>query len=223
MSRMSPSGVIWQAFRSQRTVEDGRHDTPEWLARDASFAYAIIRVPASAVQPRLDEVRATLGAFPFVRLHPDHFLHITLQELGFVADPPTTPTDITPTRLEEFAQSAAAVAADLSPFTITFGGVNSFQDAAFLEIQDQGRCEPLHHRLFELAAIPKAPEFAFVPHATIAHYPMQADNHQLVSALSRWREVQFGSIEVDAIEIVTMESNEAYPVLRPYAILPLGR
>lgn len=223
MSRHSPSGIIWQAFRSQPTVEDGRHDTPEWLARNGEFAFAMIRVPASSLQPRLNELREVLSRYPYIRLHPDHFLHITLQELGFVSDRPQTSTDITPVRLEEFAQTAAVVTADHRKFTIDFRGVNSFRDAAFIEVHDGGQCEPLHDRLFELAAIPKAPQFAFVPHATVGHYTEAADNHPLVRDLQRWREVSFGTLEVTEIEIVTMSSAEAYPVLKTYAVLPIGR
>jgi 2'-5' RNA ligase len=213
---------VWQAFRALPATADGRHDTDDWRSRAGPFALALIRVPASALQPALDRLRGAIAGFPFVRVHPDGFHHVTLQELGFLVDRPGRPDEIGSGRLEEFAEAAAAVVAERPPFALRFGGANSFQDAAFLEVHDDGALTPLHARLLELAAIPRAPRFAYLPHLTVAHYAAAAPGHDIEAALSRWRTTPFGSLEVSAVEIALLRNDEPYPPLEPWAVLPLG-
>lgn len=212
---------IWQTFRTLRQVADGRHDTADWRSRGGVYAVCLIRVPAEALQPELDRCRAALAAFPFVRIHPDGFLHISLQELGFVCDRPSRPDEISPHRLDEFAIAAAAAVGERPSFEVVLGGANSFEDAVFLEVHDGGLCAPLHARLFELAAIPRAPQFAYLPHSTIAHYCAEAPSAHLVAALMPWRTVAFGRFTVDRVEIATLRLDEPYPPFDPFAIIPL--
>ncbi len=212
---------VWQMFRTFDRLADGRHDTEDWRSHEGYYAVCVIRVPAAALQPALDGCRAALAAYPWVRVHPDHFLHVTLQELGFVCDEPERPDEITPARLEELASAAAGPIGDRPAFELALGGVNSFQDAAFLDVDDGGQCARLHGRLFELAAIPRAPRFAYLPHATVAHYTAEAPADGMAAALARWRDVRFGTFRVSQVEIVTLRLDEPYPPLEPYAIIPL--
>ncbi|MCC6313421.1 MAG: 2'-5' RNA ligase family protein [Thermomicrobiales bacterium] len=214
---------IWQTFRTYTHVVDGRHDNPDWRSRSGSFVMAIIRVPVDVLRvDQLARCRAELAAFPFVRVHPDAFLHVTLQELGFLVETPQRPDEISPLRLEEFTAAAAEAVAERRPFEIGLGGVNSFQDAAFLEVRDDGACAPIHQRLFELAAIPRAPRFAYLPLVTLAHYTAEAPTLRLAETLQHWRDADFGSFPVQEIEIVTLRVDESYPELESYAIVPFG-
>jgi len=212
---------VWQAFRGFGRVADGRHDTEDWRSHDAVYAVCVVRVPAEALQPALDDCRAALAAFPAVRLHPDRFLHVTLQELGFVCDEPGRIDEISPLRLEEFATAAAGALAGREPFPIALGGVNSFQDAAFLDVADGGVCARLHHRLNDIAALPRSSKFAYLPHATIAHYTAERPIGDLPARLTPWRDVRFGAFAVSRVEIVTLRLDEPYPPLEPYAVIPL--
>lgn len=213
---------VWQTFRTFDCLADGRHDTADWRSRDGVYALCIVRVPADRLRPALDECRQALLTFPFVRLHPDHFLHLTLQELGFVCQAPRRPDEIAPARLEEFATAAASAVGDRGPFDVAMGGVNSFQDAAFLDVRDHGMCSHLHQRLNAIAAIPKSSRFAYLPHSTIAHYTVAAPLSGLPAALAPWRDLRFGTFAVRQIEIVTLRLDEAYPPLEPYAVIPLA-
>jgi 2'-5' RNA ligase len=211
---------IWQAYRSAGNVEDGRHDTEDWRGRAGAFALAAIRVPAAELQPELDRVRHALQPFPFIRLHPDEFLHITIQELGFVCDRPSKPDEISHNRLEEFIDAAASVTSTRPSIEIGLGGINSFQDAIFLEVSDGGALSPLQSRLFDLAAIPRAARFAYLPHCTIAHYTAQAPSTHLVTTLGRWRTEEFGRFTATQMEVLTLRVDEPYPPLETAAILP---
>lgn len=211
---------IWQAFRTNRTVEDGRHDTEDWRTRSGPFASLVVSIPAEAVQPRLDAFRSVVDPLSIVRVHPDHFLYLTLQELGFVTDDPRRRDEIHPARLDEIAQAAAAIG-DEAAFAMNLGGVNSFQDAVFLDVHDGGACDRLHARLRELAAIKSSPRYPFLPHVTIAHYVDSAPIGRLPALLAPWRDRTFGEVVVAGVEVVTIPVEATYPALRRRAIVPL--
>jgi len=214
---------VWQAFRGVETLADGRHDTADWRSHDGVYAVCVVRVPSAAIAAEIAPFRQALAIHPFVRVHPDHFLHVTLQELGFVCDRPGRPDEMTPTRLEEFATAAAGPIAETRPFDLRLGGANSFQDAVFLDVHDRGRCARLHTRLFEIAAIPRVPRYPYLPHSTVAHYTAEVPVDGLPALIARWRDQRFGAFRVNEVEIVTLRLDEPYPALEPYAVFPLGR
>jgi len=213
---------VWQTFRTFSHLADGRHDGADWRSHDGDYAVCVIRVPVASIAEPLAACRRALADYPYVRLHPDGFLHVSLQELGFVCDDPGRPDEITPQRLEELAIAAAAALAPRPPFRISLGGINSFQDAAFLDVHDDGNCGRLHARLLELTAVSRAPRYAFLPHVTLAHYTASDPNDGIAADLAPWRDVRFGSFAVTAVEIVTLRVDEPYPELAPYAVIPLS-
>ena len=213
---------VWEAFQTAATTVDGRHDTDVWRSHGGPFALCVVRVPAEILQPGLDALRARLSPLAGIRLHPDHFLHITLQEIGFISDPPEQPDEISTARLEEFAYAAADALAILAPCTIELGGANSFQDAVFLDVANPRPVADIHERLFDLAASPRIPTFAYLPHCTIAHYDGTTPVTAAAAAIAPWRAQPFGVFEATEIEIVTVDPREPYPLLENYAAIPLG-
>ncbi len=211
---------VWASFQSTPTTADGRHDTPDWRQRDGTFAACILRIPAVAIEPKLGQFRGELGQLEGVRLHPDHFLHVMLQELGFVTNNPSRPDEISAERLEEFAQAAIEPIFSVAPFDLHFGGANAFQDAVFLEIGDAGILSRLHSRLFDLAAHTSVPSFAYLPHCTVAHFDGTADPQDVASVMQPWRDAQFGNLNATEVEVVTLDPAEPYPLLRSYAVIP---
>jgi 2'-5' RNA ligase len=212
---------IWEAFRRTPRLADGRHDTPDWRSRAGPFAVCCVRLQAAALQPALDRLRADLRRFPFVRIHPDGFLHVMLQELGFVCERPARRDEIDPARLEELADAAAGVGRESRPFSLSLGGANAFQDAVFLEVDDGARCARLHRRLREVAGPVGEPRYPYLPHATVAHFTGDAPATGLVEALEPFRRQVFGRQHVGEIEIVTLRNDEPYPPLDSYAVIPL--
>ena len=213
---------VWEAFQQSGLTEDGRHDIGRWAAASGPYAACVIRIPAEAIQPGLTSLRETLTGVQGVRLHPDHFLHIMLQELGFVVDLPRYPDELTEARLEEFAQAAAGTISSLPGFSIRLGGANSFQDAVFLDVGSGRPLLGLHERLFDLAAIPSAPEYPYLPHCTVAHYDGSTPHEEVRSLIGPLRNVAFGEFSVAEAEIVTLNTRETYPELATFAAIPFA-
>src|SRR5215216_4206683 len=214
---------IWSAFGYYPEIADGRHDTPDWQQAPGRFAICLIRVPARLLQPSLDELRSEMSRFPFARSHPDHFLHMTLQEIGFITDTPTNADEISTARFEEIMTGATASLADAIPFDIRLGGANSFQDAIFLDVHDRGQCSRMHTRLRELAAVPSHPRFAYIPHCTVAHYTAEMPAPEdLTETIGRLRDRRFGSFTVYEVEVVTLDIDTPYPELQTLSFIPLA-
>jgi 2'-5' RNA ligase len=214
---------LWQAFTRYPTLADGRHDNEAWRAHDGRFAGCLIRVPADRLKPELDQLRSALDQPSEIRLHPDHFLHIMIQEIGFVCRTASRPDELTIERFDELSSALTTALADIAGFEVTVGAANSFEDAAFLEIHDHGGCEAIHRRLREVAAVPMIPRYAFLPHMTMAHYLGSFDSLPVVKAIQPFRDVQFGTFPVSEVEIVTMRVDIDYPPLYTTRKLKLGK
>ena len=214
---------VWDAFRRSQLTADGRHDTPYWRAQGGPYAACVVRVPAEALQPQLTQLRARLAGLPGVRLHPDHFLHIMLQELGFVVETSRKHDEISAARLEEFAQSIVEPVSSTRPLAVRLGGVNSFQDAVFLDVQGGGPLSRLHERLFDLAALPTLPAYSYLPHCTVAHYDGTTPHEEAQALIGQWRNVTIGEFAIAEVEIVILDLDGAYPELATYAVIPFGR
>ena len=222
MDRGGANRRVWEAFRRTDRVADGRHDTADWRSRAGPFAVCCVRVPAAALQPALTGLRDSLRPFPFVRLHPDGFLHVMLQELGFVVAEPRRRDELDHDRLLELAEVAVGVGRDKKPFDIALGWANAFQDAVFLELRKGGgSCTRLHQRLRESAGALSAPRYSYLPHMTVAHFTADAPADGLVAALTPHREREFGHFTVRQVELVTLRVDEPYPPLETYLTIPL--
>jgi 2'-5' RNA ligase len=204
-------------------VVDGRHDLADWRRHGGDFALCCVRVPAGTLTSNIDDVRNALRDFPFTRLHPDEFLHIPVQELGFITSRPRARDEISPQRLREMIDQAELPVSDFPVFDLALGGVNSFVDAAFLDVHDNGWLARIHHRLIDFVAIPPEQRFSYLPHVTIAHYTRTAPIENLPAALAPWRDQAFGRFRVETIDIVRLRSDEAYPELVLEHQFTLGR
>ncbi|CAA9570972.1 MAG: hypothetical protein AVDCRST_MAG87-2410 [uncultured Thermomicrobiales bacterium] len=213
---------VWQNLRQVTEVRDGRHDGPEWRSHEGRFALCCVRVPTEKLSHELAGLRSALAAFPFVRLHPDAFLHIPIQELGFVTGSPEQRDELTPARLQEFIGMAEHPIVDFPRFEIALGGVNSFIDAAFLDVHDGGWLSRIHRRLLDFVVIPPDSHFPFLPHVTIAHYTKAAPVGNLPAILADWRDRTFGSFEATHVEIVLLDTSVPYPELETVHAFELG-
>lgn len=213
---------VWQNLRQVTEVEDGRHDTQQWRSDAGKFAICCVRVPVSALTPEIEVVRDALRPLPFVRLHPDHFLHVAIQELGFLSDTPGHRDEFAVDRLDEFIAMAERPVCNFAPFRMTFGGVNSFTDAAFLDVHDDGWLSRIHRRLRDFAILPVDARYPYLPTLTIAHYADPSPIGSLPKILSEWRDTEFGTFTVREVDIVLFEPNDPYPPLEIAHSFSLG-
>ncbi len=181
-----------------------------------------VRVPIGAMSPAFDDLRAALTQFPFVRLHPDTFLHIPLQEIGYLVKDPERRDELSETQLEEFIGLAARPLLDFPVFPIELGPVNSFADAAFLDVNDNGWLSRIHRRLMDFSTVPPSTRYPYVPHMTIAHYDRVAPIGNLPAVLAEWRDQMLGSFEARQVDVVLLDTRETFPPFELAHSFPLG-
>lgn len=125
-------------------------------------------------------------------------------------------------RLDEFIAMADRPISDFGPFEITLGGVNSFTDAAFLDVHDDGWLSRIHRRLRDFAILPVDPTYPYLPTLTIAHYVDAAPIGRLPAILSEWRDSRFGSFTANTVDIMLLDTAEPYPELEVAHSFTLG-
>ena len=111
-----------------------------WARLSASL---VIPGEASRFHERIEPLREALRPFPFVSLHPDHFMHITLILLGFLVDEPEGENEISRERLQEIGERARITLSDFPAFTVGLANLNAFPGAAFVEAHDGGMLDEL--------------------------------------------------------------------------------
>lgn len=213
---------VWQHLRLCNEVRDGRHDSEEWRAHAGRFAMCCVRIPAGTLGESYAALQQALAQFPFVRLHPDSYLHIPVQEIGFLVEEPQHRNELGQATLEEFITLAERPLLDFPQFPIQLGPANSFADAAFLDVRDNGWLSRIHRRLVDFSTVPPSTKFPFLPHMTIAHYDRIAPIGNLPGVLAEWRDLTLGAFVAEQVDVVLLDTNETYPPFELAHSFPLG-
>ena len=220
---MDEYAEVWERFVRERRLEFGGHTDPDWQDGHALSASLMVPVDASRLRERLEPLRDALRPFPFVSLHPDHFMHITLLLLGFLVEEPEAEDELSRERLEEIAGSARAGLADFPAFTIRLANLNAFPGAAFVEVRDGGMIDALREALSRSCRLKKP---SGPPHLTLAYFqahdgtPVPED---LVSVIARYRNWPVGELEVESVEITLLDLRSDYPEPEMFAEIPLRK
>lgn len=214
---------VWDKFSSERRLEFGGHTDPAWKGAHSVSACLILPVDTEKLAERLEPLRRALRPFPFVSLHPDHFMHITLTCAGFVVDEPKQEGEVSWKSLEEIGARARASLSGVSPFRLTLANMNAFPGAAFVEARDGGgRLGGLCGALEKVPGLSKPPGLT---HLTLAyfHAPEGAKAPDaLISAIKKYREWPVGEIEVSEVKISLLDLRAEYPKPETMTRIPLG-
>lgn len=220
---MDKYAEVWERFKRERCLEFGGHTDPEWQDGHALSASLVVPVEAPILQRRLAPLRDALRPFPFVSLHPDHFMHVTLLFLGFLVSKPKAENEVSRERLEELAAEAREVLRSFPAFTAKLANLNAFSGAAFVEVRDGGRLGELREAICERCGL-ENPSGPF--HLTLAY--LQAPDgtpapEAFVSTVERYRGWTVGAFRVERVELTLLDLNSSrYPELETLAEIPLG-
>jgi RNA 2',3'-cyclic 3'-phosphodiesterase len=214
---------VWEHFVDERRLELGGYMDPEWQEGHRLSASLIVPGEASRFHYRLEPLREALRPFPFVSLHPDHFMHVTLVLLGFLVDEAKEDDEISRERLQEIEERARIALSDAPAFTVRFANLNAFPGAAFIEAHDGGMLDRLRDALCVHCGLKKPPG---PPHLTLAYFqaPVGTDApEELISTIARYRDWPIGEILVENVEITQLDLRLEYPEPETLARIPLGK
>jgi len=147
------------------TIPSENRDFPEWHRGRETYAVWVLRMEDEAIQEKFKAAREHLSGYLLepCRRQP----HITLYVCGFLVEAPQYNDDFTQAQLH--AHMKVLEKADIQPFELEIGGLNSFASAPFLEVNDPQGCIA---RLREVLTR-GAREFrttAYSPHLTVGLY-----------------------------------------------------
>jgi 2'-5' RNA ligase len=212
---------VWERFVRDRRLEFGGHTDPGWRDGHALSASLMIPVDASRLRERLEPLRNALRPFPFVSLHPDYFMHITLLLLGFLVEAPEAEDELSRERLEEIAGRARGSLTDFPAFAIRLANLNAFPGAAFVEVHDGGMIDGLRDALSRSCGLKKP---SGPPHLTLAYFQAPDGKpvpEELVSVIARYRDWPVGELAVGSVEMTLLDLRSDYPEPEMLAEIPL--
>ena len=219
---MDDFAEVWERFVRERRLEFGGHTDPDWQDGHALSASLMIPVDASRLREGLEPLRDALRPSPFVSLHPDYFMHITLLLLGFLVEEPEAEDELSRERLEEIAGRARGSLTDFPAFSIRLANLNAFPGAAFVEVHDAGMIDALRDALSRSCGLKKP---SGPPHLTLAYFqapdgtPVPED---LVSVIARYRNWLVGEFKIESVEITLLDLRSDYPEPEMFAEIPLN-
>jgi RNA 2',3'-cyclic 3'-phosphodiesterase len=214
---------VWEKFVRDRRLEFGGYTDPDWQDGHALSASLMIPVDASRLHERLEPLRDALRPFPFVSLHPDHFMHITLLLLGFLVEEPEEEDEVSRERLKEIEGDARRALADFPVFTIRLANLNAFPGAAFVEVHDAGMIDRLRDALCSSCGLKKP---SGPPHLTLAYFQAPDSTpapEDLVSVIARYRDWPVGELAVESVEMTLLDLRLDYPEPEMFAEIPLKK
>ena len=221
--RMEQYERVWERFVGERRLEFGGYMDPDWQEGHRLSASLIVPGEASQFHERLEPLRVALRPFPFVSLHPDHFMHITLVHLGFLVEEPNEEDEVSRGRLQEIEKRARTILADIPAFTVRLASLNAFPGAAFIEVHDGGTLDSLRDALCASCDLKKP---SGPPHLTLAYFQapdgMEAPE-ELISTIARYRDWPIGEIAVENVEMTLLHLRLEYPEPETLARIPLGK
>jgi 2'-5' RNA ligase len=213
----------WRQFISESTLEFGGHMDSDWQDGHTLSASLIVPVDIEPLHQRIEPLRETLEGMPFVSLHPDHFMHITLLILGFLVPEPEKENEISPERLSEVRRESKRILSDFPAFRVELANLNAFPGAAFIEVYDEGKLDELRDALCKGCGL-KAGKG--LPHLTLAyfHAPNGAPAPgELVSGLGGFRKWPVGEIPVEHVDLTLLDLKSKYPEPELLARMPLAQ
>ena len=202
---------VWERFVRERRLEFGGHTDPEWREGHALSASLVIPVQGSRFRERLEPLRDALRPFPFVSLHLDHFLHITVLFMGFVVEKPERENEVSWVRLEEIEANARHNLSDFPAFTVRLANLNAFPGAAFVEVHEGEMLDSLRRALCEACGLEKP---SGPPHLTLAYFHAPDGTpapEELIGAIARYRDWPVGELAVEYVDITVLDLRIEYP------------
>jgi 2'-5' RNA ligase len=197
----------WKRFNALLRTRDHWRSLFDWSEERQVLAFL---VPVHSMFPHIAtataQLREDLQGLRGVEVVPPEFLHVSVQMAGTLGAADTTWSEV-----ERLSLQAGDVIRIAAPFEMTFGPVNAFPEAAFIEVDDGGAIREIRRRLRQVwprvlqngaESFVSGDEDAFLPHMSIAYFDGTANASEVGLILDRYRSESFGTVTVDNLELV---------------------
>ncbi|HEY8293036.1 MAG TPA: 2'-5' RNA ligase family protein [Thermomicrobiales bacterium] len=239
----------WQQFRARPTTDSESAHEGDQRARAEKSSYVAFLVPVTghSIVQATRPVREALSAAGIEEAVPSHFLHITVLGIGF-----ESAIRVTNGNIARIMDRASRALRDVQPLTLTLKNVNSFGNAAFVEVHDEKNSLPaLRDRLVgvlhqvglagfgdsalsgeggiqddeaerDRADAVNAPPY--LPHLSLCYYRDHYPTEQVATILEPYRDVVVGTLRMNYVTLAAMPHSDFdhFPPLTRIADLLIG-
>ncbi|MCH7616672.1 MAG: 2'-5' RNA ligase family protein [Chloroflexi bacterium] len=163
----------------------------EWARGRTDYFAFLITVSDEAVREYTSAMIAQIAEIPGVDPYPEHYWHVTVKGVGFLAEEPSREDEVSLADVERLAETVRPALESQAPFEVTVGPVNAFAEVVMLEAHDGGATRCLNAALLEAA--PELQRYAvdgemFLPHVSIARFSSNEGLARLKETLAGLRE-----------------------------------
>lgn len=187
----------------------------DWTKRRSQYLTFHVRIKDEELIAKIVEIQNKLSTISCVAPFPKDYFHISITGLGFLAESEEYEDDILIGNLQRIIQQAKEVFQQFSRFEVLLSRLNIFPDVVFVEVHDGGRIEEISRRLQAIPEI-KSRKFgypSFLPHISIMHFQKNGNFTRLIHCLEKLRDIEFGKMTVNSIELVNARLSQEYPKL----------
>ncbi|MGI8650253.1 MAG: 2'-5' RNA ligase family protein, partial [Rubrobacter sp.] len=165
MRGLSKFERAWEKFTEESKLQHGGHTDPDWRGDHTLSAAFVIPVEVGDFVDRIAPLRDAIRPFPFVSLHPDYFMHISLVLIGFVDERAGELPDL---ELHTLAENARSALSSFGEFEVRLANLGAFPSAAYIEAHDEnGELNDLRETLLLGCGLESKPG---PPHLTLAYF-----------------------------------------------------
>ncbi len=176
-----------------------------------------IRIRDDKIVQKIIEIQDKLSTIPCVDPFPKDYLHITVKGCGFPVESAVHEDDILTANLPRIVSQAEEVLQRFRRFKVFLPKLNIFSEVVVVEVHDEGQIRELNRELQAIPQIQKRKKFDYpnlLPHISIAQFQNNQEFGKLVSYLEELRDIEFGELTVNYIDLVSAHLSEKYPTLK---------
>lgn len=239
----------WQQFLARPTTEDESTHAVEARARAEKSSYIAFLMPVTGrgIVDATRPVREALTAAGISDVLPSHYLHVTVLGIGLESTIRATNGNIA--RIMDRASRALR---DVQPLTLTLKNVNSFGNAAFVEVhEDRDGLAPLRDTLVHILHQVGLPGFGqsalsaespapggeaprdqadpvnappFLPHMSLCYYRERYPTQRVAEILAPYREMEMGTLRMNYVTLAAVPHSDfdRFPPVTRIADLLIG-
>jgi len=187
----------------------------EWAKGRNQYLTFLARIKDKSLVEKIIEIQNRLSTIPCVDPFPKDYFHITVKGCGFLAKSKKYEDDVSIESLQKIINLAKEDLQTFDKFDISLSKLNIFSDVVLIQVYDGGKIGELNKRL---QAIPEIKKMKFdhphlLPHVSIAQFQNNQEFKRLIGNLEEMRDIKFGTVTIDAIELVIAHLYKKYPKL----------
>ena len=188
----------------------------DWAKGRNQYLTFLIRIKNEKLIGKIIEIQDKLSTIACVEPFPKDYLHITVKGCGFPVESEIYEDDILTENLQRIVSQAKEILQAYHKFNVLLPKLNIFSEVVLIEVHDEGKIGELNKGL---QAIPEIKKMKFdypilLPHISIAQFQNNQEFTRLINYLEELREIEFGKITVDHIELVNAHLSGRYPTLK---------